>query len=130
MIAACSPGKSYSIARENSMTAWNRFLVNSLALFAAALALTGCELAYKKKVESFINENIQECNGKLKKLALVQDGSNRLTGLAEIDVDGEEYKTIVTVKTGIEDAIVTMEDNVCAMHSVKSGIKALQDLFN
>jgi hypothetical protein len=112
------------------MMARIRICVASFAAFAAVSILCGCELAYKKQVESFINENIQECNGKLKKLALVQDGSNRLTGLAEIDVDGEEYKTTVTVKTGIKDAIITMEDNVCAMHSVRSGVKALQNLFN
>jgi hypothetical protein len=111
------------------MIAKKKLSVAFLPLVATASVLSGCELAYKKQVAAFVNENIQECNGKLEKLALVQDGTNRLTGLAEVSVDGEEYKTTLTVKTGLEDAIITMDDNICAMHSVRTGIKALQNLF-
>ncbi len=111
------------------MKAKKQFWLAILPLVAAASVLGGCELAYKKQVTAFVNENIQECNGKLEKLALVQDGANRLTGLAEVNVDGEEYKTTLTVKTGLEDAIITIDDNICAMHSVRSGIKALQNLL-
>ena len=111
------------------MTAKKKLRAAVLPLAATASVLSGCELAYKKQVAAFVNENIQECNGKLEKLALVQDGTNRLTGLAEVSVDGEEYKTTVTVKTVLEDAIITMDDNICAMHSLRTGIKALQNLF-
>jgi hypothetical protein len=109
----------------------NRECLSSAMLgLALATSLSGCELAYKKQVKEFINENISECGGKIENLALVQDGPNRLTGLAEISVDGEDYKTTVTVKTGIKDSIISMDDDICAMHTIRSGFKALQDLLN
>jgi len=125
----CLAALCYSVIKQAAMIAKKQFRLAILPLVATASFLGGCELAYKKQVAAFVNENIQECNGKLEKLALVQDGANRLTGLAEVNVDGEEYKTTLTVKTGLEDAIITMDDNICAMHSVRSGIKALQNLF-
>ena len=94
-----------------------------------ATILTGCELAYKQQVKDFINKSVEGCGGSVGKLALVQDGANKLTGLAEVTVDGVVYKTTVSVKTGIEDSIITIDDDVCSMHNVRNGLKALQEIF-
>lgn len=107
----------------------SKYLEMATALALAAIT-TGCELAYKRQVRDFIEENVSSCGGSLEKLALVQDGPNKLTGLATIHIDDEEYKTSLVVKTGIEDAIITMEDDICTMHSVRTGIKVLKGLFN
>lgn len=104
-------------------------LTTAISGLVLAASLSGCELAYKKQVKEFINENISDCGGKIESLALVQDGPNKLTGLVAVSVDGEDYKTTITVKTGIEDSIISMEEDICAMHIVRTGFKALQDIF-
>lgn len=95
-----------------------------IALPAVSM-LTGCELAYKQQVKDFINKSVEGCGGSVSKLALVQDGVNKLTGLAEVTVDGVVYKTPVSVKTGIEDSIITIDDDACSMHNVRNGLKML-----
>ena len=102
--------------------------LTTIALLAATM-LTGCELAYKQQVRDFINKSVEGCGGSVSKLALVQDGANKLTGLAEVTVDGVIYKTPVSVKTGIEDSIITIDDDVCSMHHVRNGLKTLQEIF-
>lgn len=103
--------------------------IATAALLTAVLGIQGCELAYKRQAQDFVQDSVQECNGKVEKVALVQDGANRLTGLAEVDVEGEKYKTTLEVKTGVQDAIISMDEDICAMHSLKTGIRKLGELF-
>ena len=103
--------------------------IATAALLTAALGIQGCELAYKRQVQDFVQESVQECSGKVEKVALVQDGANRLTGLVEVEVEGEKYKTALEVKTGVQDAIISMDEDICAIHSLKMGIRKLGKLF-
>lgn len=107
-----------------------QWFAGAVLLVVAQLSLTGCELAYKSKVRKSVEEIVKECDGKVGELALVQDAPNRFSGFAKVIVSGEDYNTSFNVKTGAAgDVVVVLEDDICGMHAIRMGIKAIGDMF-
>ena len=109
--------------------AWRRVIIFPVALLSL-IVLSGCELAYKGQARQFVEENVRECGGVVEDIALVQDGaSNKLTGIAKVNVDGEIYTTELKVGVGLENSVITMDRDICALSKIKKGLNALETLF-
>lgn len=75
------------------------FLIARVLAFVPAVGpLTGCELACRQEVGDFVAASVKECGGTLHDFSLVQVGAKRLSGLALVLVDGEEYKSPLIIK--------------------------------
>ena len=104
--------------------------VRPIAL-AAIFLLSGCELLYKDEVRLFAEDLVEECDGKVDSIAIVKSGkgSNIYDALAIAIIDGEKYNINMEVKTGLDNGIISSDDNPCLEHSIKTGVKEFFDIF-
>lgn len=104
--------------------------VRPIAL-AAIFLLSGCELLYKDEVRLFAEDLVEECDGKVDSIAIVKSGkgSNIYDALAIAIIDGEKYNINMEVKTGLDNGIISSDDNPCLAHSIKTGVKEFFDIF-
>ena len=104
--------------------------VTPIAL-AAILLLSGCELLYKNEVRLFAEDLVEECDGKVDSIAIVKSGKGRniYDALAIAIIDGEKYNINMEVKTGLDNGIISSDDNPCLEHGIKTGVKEFFDLF-
>jgi len=98
---------------------------------AATLLLSGCELLYKDEVRVFAEDLVKECDGKIESVAIVKSGQggNIYDALAVAIIDGEKYNVNMEVKTGLDNGIISSDDNPCLEHGIKTGVKEFFDLF-
>ena len=96
-------------------------------LALAVLMLTGCEIALSDEVRKFAEEQTKNCDGKVEKVAVVKaaEGGNHYEGLAEVRVGEEEYSLNMKIKTGAAGSILEAENDVCAEHAIKTGIRQI-----
>lgn len=100
------------------------------ALTAISLTLASCELIYKGEARRFVEEEVRECGGVVKSVALVQDGAgNKLTGIAEVEVSGKKYQTNLAMKVGVKDAIISMDTDICTVHTIHQGIDRIKEMI-
>ena len=99
---------------------------------AVCLLLTGCEVALRDEVRTFVEENVAKCGGTVKEVVLVSDGllTNKLTGYATVQIGAEEYKPALSVTVGIEHSLIQMDSDPCVLHQIQEPLRWLQDLFN
>ena len=104
--------------------------VRSIAL-AAIFLLSGCELLYKDDVRAFAEDLVKECDGKIDSIAIVKSGKggNIYDALAVAIIDGEKYNINMELKTGLDNGIISSDDNPCLEHGIKTGVKEFFDLF-
>ena len=105
-------------------------IVTPIAL-TAILLLSGCELLYKNEVRLFVEDLVEECDGKVDSIAIVKSGKGRniYDALAIAIIDGEKYNVNMEVKTGLDNGIISSDDNPCLEHGIKTGVKEFFDLF-
>jgi len=99
-------------------------------LTVASLTLTSCELIYDGEARKFVEEEVRECGGTVKSVALVQDGAgNTLTGIAEVEVNGKQYQTNLAMKVGVKNTIISMDTDICAVHTIHQGIDSIKEML-
>ena len=97
----------------------------------AIFLLSGCELLYKDEVRAFAEDIVKECDGKIDSIAIVKSGKgeNIYDALAVAIIDGEKYNINMEVKTGLDNGIISSDNNPCLEHSIKTGVKEFFDIF-
>lgn len=85
------------------------------------------------QVRSFVQENVQECNGSVKDITLTREGpfTGKYYGFATVEIAGKEYTPELTAVSDGGSYVVKLEQNVCAVYELQKMSEDIQrDLGN